>query len=77
MTCTSVYYVSINPEVLKALLLVTWNTYVEHCNMAWLVSFVLTEALSLCTVWCLFHGGVIVSGMEGKKLHVEGYVRQK
>lgn len=77
MTCTGVYYVSISPEVLKAVLLVTWNTHVEHCSVAWLVSFVLAEALSLCTVWCLFHDGVIVSGTEGKQLHVEGYVRQK
>lgn len=44
-----------------------WNTGIEHCNVAWLVSIALTQALSFCTICCLFHDGVIVSGVEGEK----------
>lgn len=65
--CIGVYYVNISAEFLKALLFGDLeHTDTEHCNVAWLVSVALTQALSLCTVRCVFHDGVIVSGVEGE-----------
>lgn len=62
------YYVNISAEFFTALLFGDfWNTGIEHCNVAWLVSIALTQALSFCTICCLFHDGVIVSGVEGEK----------
>lgn len=34
--------------------------------MTCLVSIALTQAFPLCTIWCIFHDGVIASGIEGK-----------
>lgn len=63
-----VYYVNFSAEPLKAVLFWWSLKHIgrEHCNVTCLVSIALTQAFPLCTVWCIFHDGVIASGIEGK-----------
>lgn len=71
-----VYYVNISAEFFKALYLVIFGT--QESSVTWLGQFP-WPLHKLCTLYnlVLFHDGVVVSGVERKKLlAVQGQFRQ-